>query len=106
MHVIVDNVTVRPEVDRVYHLIVSIVLVSIEILSLSSVACWQISVSFALNMEKEKKKRKTLTLTRVVEKQRVVWLRALNKPVHSTDDVVPCGLRHGILRIICKEDHL
>lgn len=73
MHFIIHDMARCSEVDRVDDFIVAIFLVTIEVLGLSSVACLAFSffsTPFANNAD--------LGLTRVVEKQRVVWLRILH----------------------------
>lgn len=44
--------------------------------------------------------------TRIVEEERIVWLRILDKPVHSTQDVGLGWLAHGVLLVIGQNDHV
>lgn len=41
-----------------------------------------------------------------MEKERVIRLRILNEPVHSTQDIHLSRLAHRILLVIGKDDHV
>ena len=41
-----------------------------------------------------------------MKEQRIVGLRVLDQPVHSSDDVALGGLRHGVLLVVCEDNHV
>lgn len=45
-------------------------------------------------------------LTGIVEEEGVVWLRILDKPVHGAENVRLGRLAHGVLLVICEENHV
>lgn len=81
VHFVVDDVAILPKVNRIYHLVVAVILVSVKILSLTAMA-------------------------RVVEKERVIWLRVLDQPVHRPKDILLGRLAHGVLLIIRQDNHV
>jgi len=81
MHLIVRDVADLPKVDRVDHLIVSVLLVAIEILGLA-------------------------TVTGIVEEEGIVWTGILNKPMHSPENVLLSRLAHGVLLVVCEDNHV
>ena len=79
MHLVVYNMSGLPKVDWVDDLVVSIVLVSVQVLGLSAVAG-------------------------IVEKEGIVRPRVLYQPVHCPQYVHFRGLAHRVLLVI-REDH-
>ena len=64
-----------PEVHRIDNLIVSVLLIAIQVFGLA-------------------------TVTGIVEEERIVWSRILDKPVHRTDDVLLDPMPLSRLKII------
>lgn len=79
--IVVHNVAVGLEVDGINNLVISVVLVTVQVLRLSSVAG-------------------------KVEEERVVGLSALHQPLHGAYDVGLCGLLHGVGCVVGQDDHV
>ena len=111
MHLIVDNVTSLSKVNRIYHFVVSIVLVAVQIGGLTTVTCAFVrpdrptqkrhfSPMFLCIYSGEGR------LTRVVEEKGVVRTGILDQPVHGAQDVGLGRLAHGVLLVIRQQDHV
>lgn len=81
MHFVVGNMATLAEIYGVNDFIVSVGLVSIEVLGLT-------------------------TMARVMEKQRIVGAGVLDKPVHGAQDVLLGRLTHGVLLVVGENDHI
>jgi hypothetical protein len=73
MHFIIYNVACLPKVNWIYNLVVAIVFIAVQVWCLTPVACHLLGV---FNSDTKKPQ------TGIMEKQRVVWLSILNKPMH------------------------
>lgn len=81
VHFVVGDVAALAKVDGVDDLVVAVGLVAVEVLGLAAVA-------------------------RVVEEERVVGPGVLDEPVHGAQDVLLGGLGHGVLLIVCENNHV
>ncbi len=41
-----------------------------------------------------------------MEEERVIWLGVFDKPVHCSKDVLFRRLAHGVLLVVCQDDHV
>jgi hypothetical protein len=81
VHFIINNVSSSAEINRIYDLIVAIILVAIQILGLTTVA-------------------------RVMEEKRIVWSRILDEPMHGSQYVGLSRLAHGVLLVVGQGYHV
>src|ERR1700732_2221813 len=81
MHFVINDHSCLFEVDRVDSFIVTICFIAVKI------SCWS-SVSTEM------------------EKQIVIWLGSLDEPLHCSGDIGSCWMSHGILLVVCEDDHI
>lgn len=81
MHLVVDNVACLSEVYWIYHLVVSVFFIAIQVLSLASVAG-------------------------IVEEQRVIRPGVLNEPMHCSQDILFRRLTHRVLLVVRQDHHV
>lgn len=41
-----------------------------------------------------------------MKEQGIVWPSILDQPVHRAENVLLCRLTHGILLVVCQDDHV
>lgn len=81
VHLVICDVPMLSEINWVNDFVISIRLIAVKVLCLPTVAG-------------------------IVEEERVVGPGILDQPVHCTEDVLLCGLAHGVLLIVGQNDHV
>ena len=99
MHLVINNVAGIAKVNRVNDFVVTVIFVAIEVGGLTAMSCAsQLSLSHENGL--------SAANTRVVKEERVIGIRVFDQPMHSSNNVYLGRLRHGILLIVCEDDHV
>src|SRR6266496_5391320 len=81
MHFIINNHPSLFKIDGINSFIITIFFITVKVFSLS-------------------------TMSTEMEKQIIVWLSTLDKPVHGTEDICSGWMSCGILLIVCENNHI
>ena len=81
VHLIIHDMARMAEVHRVDGFVVTVTLITIQILGLT-------------------------TMAGVVEEQRIVWLSILHEPMHGSQDILLGGLTLGMLLVVRQGHHI
>ena len=119
VHLVVCDVANVAEVYRVDDLVVAIILIAIEVLCLTTVACTFLSVVFLVVIPRKahhqvrstrergiRRPGERVWLTGVMKEERVVRPGFLDQPMHRSQDVLLGRLAHWILLVVCEDDHV
>lgn len=87
------------KVDWVDYFVVPIILVTVQILGLTTVTCKR-------SQQDVLKTLRDLKLTRIMKEQRIIRPRVLHQPVHRPDYILFRWLTHGILLVIRQNHHV
>jgi len=81
MHLVINNVSCLPKVNRIDDFVVAVIFIAIQIWGLAAVAG-------------------------VVKEEGVVGPRVFDQPMHCTQYICFSWLTHGVLLVISQDDHI